>query len=271
MQLDINIVNLNDIDLNRIKFSKSSSINKDQKKISIGYDSHIDLHIQTPLLTSTMNYTKSFNNLISIRFDPMLGQILLLYKFIIDIEKHISNHILRHNHDYKLCTIIKSECIDLFDDNKDNYTKYILLNAQLTKFYNNINEPTVINQIKNKSKYKALLNIESIWINTTSKKFGLKIEPIQIKIIEPLSTNMCLIDYNPENQIDTNKKKITNNQSSILTNSTFIPTPTPTQTQTQTTNILVQQQPIIIDKIIFKPPDPSQLLQLKNSLKKIID
>jgi hypothetical protein len=270
MQLDINIVNLNDIDFNRIKFSKSISINKDQKKISIGYDSYIDLHIQTPLLTSTMNYTKSFNNLINIRFDPMLGPILLLYKFIIDIEKHISNHILRHNHDYKLCTIIKSDCIDLFDDNKDNYTKYMLLNSQLTRFYNNNNELITINQIKYRSKFKTLLNIESIWINTNSKKFGLKIEPIQIKIIEPLSTNMCLIDYNLDNQIKTNKKKI-NNESEIVSTPTPTPTPTFIPTQTQTTNILVQQQPIIIDKIIFKPPDPSQLLQLKNSLKKIID
>ena len=266
MQFDINIINIDDIDLKQIDFSRSVSINKDQRKISIGYNSNIDFHIQTPLLISNMNYAHSYNNMCRIRFDPMLGQILKFYKFIINLENLINDHILKHNPDYKISTIIKNDKVDLFDESNDDYLKYIALNILNTKIFNDENELTTITNLKYEYKFKALLKIDSIWINTINKKFGLKIEIIQIKIIKPSAINTCLIDYvNNKIQPQPQLQQYTQPQPQLQQY-------TQPQPQIQTNNFIVNQnQPIIIDKIIFRPPDPSQLLQLKKSLKKVID
>ena len=278
--MDINIVNIDEINLKHIDFSKSISINKDQRKISIGYNSNIDFHIQTPLLTSNMNYAHSYNNMCRIRFDPMLGQILKFYKFIINLENLINDHILKHNIDYRLCTILKNDNVDLFDNSPDDYLKYILLSINNTKIFNNMNELTTIRDLKYGYKFKSLVKIDSIWINCINKKFGLNIELIQIKIVKPLYMSTCLIDHTQsqsqsqsQSQLQSQLQLQLDKQSQSHTQTQLtIPTHIPQYLPTTTNNIIVQNnQPIIIDKIIFRPPDPSQLLQLKKSLKKVID
>jgi len=271
--MDISIINIDDLLINQIQFSKSFAINKNQKKISIGYNDQIDLHIITPIFVSGMNYLPMINyQSIKLRFEPMLGPMIRFYNIINQIENLTKQHILKHNIDYTLCSIIKNDRIDQFDDSIDDYTKYISLNINNGLIYfNHSNEESILSDLKTNYRFKTLLKIDSIWINTQSKKFGLKIELIQLKIIKPIASIRCLIDNDinqnqnhnqnhNQNQIINSKRIITNNQ--IDKESSPI--------KNQTNNILIQQ-PIIIDKIIFRPPDPFQLLQLKNSLKKIIE
>ena len=272
--MDITIINIDEILIDKIQFSKSFSTNINQKKISIGYNNQIDLHILSPIFLSNMNHLPLIQyNSIKLRFEPMLGPIQQFYNTIIQIEQLIKQHILKHNNDYLLCSIIKIDRIDLFDDQIDDFTKYISLNINNdTKYYDHQNNETSISDLKINYKFKTLLKIDSIWINTNSKKFGLKIELIQLKIIKPITTIRCLIDndhnqnynHNQNQNHNHNQKQITNNKIEVEIDKETSPI------RNQTNNVLIQQ-PIIIDKIIFKPPDPSQLLQLKNSLKKIIE
>lgn len=285
LHMDINIIKIDDLLIDNIALSKSVSIGENQRKISIGYLDFVDLHIQTPTIKCNMNYVQNINyQSFKIRFEPMLGPILKLYNLIISIEILIKQHILKHNSDYKLCSIIKSEKIDQFDDSIDDYIRYILLELSSNKnltIFNDDNQIVDIYQMKNGYKYRTLLKIDSIWINTATKKFGLKLELVQLKIIIPISTIRCLIDINPQDiQLINDKivKKDNLNVNSIMnpnpiinTNPNPNPNPIINTNSNINNNILINQQSIVVDRVIFRPPDPSQLLQLKNSLKKIIE
>jgi len=254
-------MDIDNLQIENIQFSKSFSINTTNKKISIGYNNQLDLHILTPIFTSGMNYLPLINyQSLKCNFEPMLGPMFKFYNIIYQIEQRIKQHILKHNNDYILSTIIKNDKVDLFDDSIEDYTKYMSLHINNDlKYYNNNNEETTLNDLRINFKFKALLKIDSIWINTQTKKFGLKIEPIQIKIIKPISMSKCLIDNN-QTQIN---EYIHKKQIQVVDNQPLV-------INKQTNNIVVQSQ-ININKSIFIPPEPSQLLQLKNSLKKIIE
>ena len=144
-----------------------------------------------------------------------------------------------------------------------------------------MNDKCILSDIIIGTRFKTLIKIDSIWINTLSKKFGLKINLIQLKIIKPISTIICLIDneYPINNQYQHQHQQQHQNQHQqqhqhqqlmkITANNETIQKET---IQKETIpNIIIQQQAIIIDKIIFRPPDPMQLLQLKKSLKKVIE
>lgn len=258
--MDINIVKLNNFDLNKIVLSKSYSIYTNNKKISIGYDNYSDLHLLSPIFINNINYS-IYQNL-KIRFEPLLGDILHFYNSINDIEQKIKNHITKHNKDYNLCSIIKTDKTDLFDDTSNDYIKYISIDLTKNttyKIYNNNSEECALNNLKNGLKFKTLLKIDYVWINTFSKKFGLHIDLIQLKIIQPIATLKCLIDtdLNKDNEIivkDIVEYKVEKKPSINNTN-----------------NISIQQNSIIVDKVIFRPPDASQLLLMKSSLKKVIE
>ena len=256
----INIININDFDINNINLSKLYSINLNLKKIAIGYNNNIDLHIETPLLLNNMNYISNIKyNSFKIRFEPLLGSILKFYNIIIQIEQYIKIHIHKYYKDYILHSIIKNDKIDCFDDSND-YIQYILLDIHNNlSIFNNINELSILSDLKYKDKYKSILNIDSIWINTITKKFGLKIEIIQLKIIKPIATIKCLIDNNEIIHKNVHNEIIHKNVQNEI------------QTQIQTNNIIIQQPLLNVEKLIFRPPDPSQLLQLKKSLKKVIE
>ena len=251
--MDINIVKLNSFNINKIILSKSYSVCDNNKKISIGYDDFSDLHLLSPIFINNTNY---ISQILKIRFEPLLGDILKFYNYIIQIEQKIKEHVLKHNKGYYFCSIIKTDKIDLFDDTFNDYVKFISINLNknsLYKIYNNSNEECNINNLKNELKFKTLLKIDYIWVNTFTKKFGLHIDLIQLKIINPIATLKCLIDNDDEPKI---KKEIIElkkeyKKEEIITN-----------------NI---NNTIIVDKIFFRPPDPSQLLLLKNSLKKVIE
>jgi hypothetical protein len=267
--MDISIININDLLIDKIQFSKSFSINRNQKKISIGYNDQIDLYILSPIFISSMSYlpTISYQS-IKLRFEPMLGPMIKFYNLINQIEHLIRQHILKHNTNYTLCSIIKNDRIDLFDDSVDDYTKYISLSiSNDTKYFNHSNEESTLSNLKINFRFKTLLKIDSIWINTHSKKFGLKIEMIQLKIIKPITSIKCLID----NDLAPNQHPILNSNLKLIKSIEQFDKKESQLIKNEINNIVVQQQQIIVDKIIFRPPDPSQLLQLKNSLKKIIE
>ena len=125
--MDISIININDLLINNnIQLSKSFSVNKDQKKISIGYNDTMDLYIESPIAISiSNNYIRSYNLKLKLRFEPLLGQMLKFYNVLIQIESLIKQHVQSRNIDFKLCSIFKNDQIDLFDQSPDDYIKYI--------------------------------------------------------------------------------------------------------------------------------------------------
>jgi hypothetical protein len=261
--MDIDIIKLNDINIKNLTFSKSRAIYQNKKKISIGYNNFDNFHILSPILTNN-NYV---SNILKLKFEPLLGDILIFYNLITNIEQLINTYILKIYKDYTISSIIKTDITDLFDEALEDYTKYISIDLHKNskyKIYNNNNNECKLNKLNIDSKFKTLLKIDSIWIDTLNNKFGLQIDILQLKIIQPIYTIKCLIDNDSDSLSDSPNdnikqieyKPIKKNIESIIQN---------------TSNISVQQNAITVNKIIFSPPDASQLLKIKNSLKKVIE
>jgi len=269
------ITNINNFNILNIQYSKSFSIGITQKKKSIGYNNAIDFLILSPVFISNTNYSSCLNyKSIKIRFEPLLGPILDFYNIINNIENNITQHILKHNPSYTICSIIKNEQLNNFDDFITNPIKYISLNINNNlKYFDDLNKESSLNELKINFRFKTLLKIDSIWINTNSKKFGLNIELIQLKIIKPLYLSKCLIDNNTyiDNTTNNSKELLLINNNTINNNTINNNTINNNTINKELLLIKKDTNNIIINQpIIFKPPEPSQLLQLKNSLKKII-
>jgi hypothetical protein len=273
--MDINIVDINTFDISKITFSKSVLITPIKKKISIGYDDNIDLHILSPIFINNMNFLS--NNkypYLKLIFDPMLGHILKFYTFIQNIEIYITQHIEKNkNNKYTISSIIKndqSDYNDLFDNtNHNDYIRTIFLKlSNLYKsepkykvFDNNLQECN-LNSLKNGWKFKTLIKIDYVWIDIEKKKFGLSLDLIQLKIIQPISQIKCLID----NDIPDIKKenfKLRNSNNDI---DQTIPKISPVSDK----NPNVSDQEKTERPQIFIPPNPLELLKMRSALKKVL-
>ena len=96
--MDINIIDINAFDINKIKLYKSYFTGPNKKKISIGYDTHIDLHIFTPFFINHMDFLQNHKyQYLKLIFDPMLGDILKFYNIINNTESYIKQHIQKNN------------------------------------------------------------------------------------------------------------------------------------------------------------------------------
>lgn len=255
--MDINIINTNEFDINDITLSRSITINSYKKKISIGYKDNTELYILTPIFTNNINYHNDKYQFLKILFDPLLGQILNFYDKILLIEEHIKEHIKKNNSKYMLNSIIKNDKQDLFDDDGSECIKAMLLKLNNYKVYDNNSNECELNLLRIGWKFKALIKIDYIWIDIDKKRYGLNIDLVQLKIIQPITQIRCLIDN--ETQI---RRKITR-----------IPEPI-----RPIANVLNEfkvkedvEELVDIDKSvsIFKPPNPIELLKMKNALKKV--
>lgn len=267
--MDINIINFNEFDINQISYSKSFFISQYNKKKSIGYGNNTDLFLLTPLFTNNIDF--SSNNTpqyFRMDFDPMLGNILNFYNIIMSIENNIKNYILKHNKNYTLQSISRNDPNDVFIDeelldteinNIQNIYLKLTRNSKkeiLCKVYDTNNIECSLDNLKNSWKYKGLIKIDSIWIDTIKKKFGLNIELVQLKILQPIIQIKCLID----SDILITKKNIKNNISgmelSIIDN------------QPQTTNKNNNNTEIALP---FKPPNVMDLVKMRGALKRVLE
>jgi hypothetical protein len=246
--MDINIVKLDNFNIDKITFSKSFFINSSKKQISIGYDDYTDLHILTPTFTNDINFY-NIPTYFKLNFNPMLGPILNFYNIITNIENNIKSNILKNNPTYKLNSVLKNDNSDFIDD-EDDIIKKLFLRLSKAKFYDHNSNECDLNVLQVGWKFKALIKIDYIWIDIINKKFGLNIELIQLKIIQPVSTIRCLIDddyrYVPKFKIEI-------------------------ETETKTEYKPINNE--IKSEIIKKPfiiPNPNELLNLKNALKKVL-
>lgn len=258
--MDINIINIDNFDINDITLSRSISINSYKKKISIGYKDNIELYLLTPIFTNNINYQNNRYNFLKILFDPLLGQILNFYNNIISIEKHIKEHIQKNNPKYMLNSIIKNDREDIFDDDGSECIKSILLKLNNYKIYDDNSNECDISLLKIGWKFKALIKIDYIWIDIGKNKFGLNIELIQLKIIQPQTQIRCLIDndFSFKRKIKISEpvrhiKNIINRENS--------------KEEIKEAREEKEEKPLLI----FKPPDRMELLKMKNALKKVID
>ncbi len=252
--MDINIINLENFDINKLRYAKSCK-NGSNKKISIGYDNNTDLYILTPYITNTNSYQR--NSYIKLLFDPLLGDILKFYNIIESLEDDAKRHINKYSNTLKINSIIKRDNSDLFDDSdneNDSYIKMLYINLlnQKYKVYNHNSEECNLNELKNGWKFKMLLKIDSIWINTSKKRFGLKIDLIQLKIHQPIYQTKCLIDIPVSQEY---KRDII-----ARTNETQI-----------NINQMINVPMNIPDRTLFKPPNITELLKMKNGLKKVLE
>jgi hypothetical protein len=306
--MDINIINIDNFDITQIKYSKSFFIGSNKKKISIGYGENTDFHLLTPLFTNTMDFLSNHKyQYLKMIFDPMLGNILKFYNIIQSIELSIKDHILKHNKQYTLQSVItndQNDPSDLFIDEEDvnieldnikniylKLTNNQKIQPQYKIYDSNCTECSLSN-LKDGWKFKGLIRIESIWIDTIKKKFGLNLELVQLKILQPIVQTKCLID----NDIVAVKKEIYrySNNTYNLTNSSHANIPSDT-------GINLFKQPDLISSgsilgyvsstgtgsgssvpnssvpnteakgLFFVPPNSMELLKMKNALKKVLD
>jgi hypothetical protein len=254
--MDIFIVELNEFDINNIKFSKSFKYNN-QKKMSIGYNhdlkEHSNLHIITPYFINSILYTKDVKY-IKLSFEPLLGEIKQFYNFIHNIEKKIISQIHKYNPEYSLTSIIKNESIDLFDDNAD-CIKFIYLTLN-DNVYNMNSERSSILELKKQWKFKCLINVDSIWIDINKKKFGLNLNLLQLKIHEPIYLQKCLI---PDTNYITSEIHSYNN---IINTNTIIAKKVHKEDNIKENKIILAKK--------YVPPNPQQLMSMLNSLKKVL-
>ena len=205
--MNINIIDLDNFDINQVKYAKSvNNGTTSSKKISIGYDDNIELYILTPYMINKIDYLPNRKySFFKMHFDPMLGPILKFFKMIQSLEHNVKQHINRYSNKLEINTIIKTDNTDLFDDNDDDNTDlikmiYLKLSNQQHKIYDNNSEECSLDKLRNEWKYKVLLKIDSIWINSDKRRYGLKIEMVQLKIYQPIYQMKCLIDNENENK-----------------------------------------------------------------------
>jgi hypothetical protein len=172
------------------------------------------------------------------------------YETILLIEQKSKDILSKY---YSLNSIIKTENIngfDLFDIDVFENIKYmyIKLNNHY-KIYSDLHE-TNIDNLKQKWYFKCLIKIDSFWIDINKKTYGLSIDLIQIKISQPIYQIKCLIDNKESANPISISVQIPEQKSSIAYHIT------------ETTN----KKEI---KSVFIPPNPMDLLNIKNALKSI--
>ncbi len=284
--MDINIVKLDEFDLKKITYSKSFFTTTNKKKMSIGYDQHIDIYIPTPIFTNNMDFLPNHKyQYIKLIFNPMLGPLLKFYNTIVGIEQNIFKHVLKHNPKYQLVSIIKSEQNDIFSDEitENDITKliYLKLSNSPYKIFDTNSSECCLNKLKLGWKFKMLIKIDSIWIDVDKKRFGLNLELSQLKIIQPIVEKKCLLDDYDDN-IYSRIGQISQNGQNIP-----IPPPPPPMfgsvvgsasvglnlsSLTNITNITNVQKPEEIrqKRSVFAAPSAAELEKIKSSLKKIV-
>ena len=307
--MDISIININDFDIKQLTFSKSFFIGQNKKKISIGYDDNTDFHILTPLFTNSMDFLSNHKyQYLKMVFDPMLGNILKFYNIIKSIENSVKELILKHNKNYTMQSIIRNDQMDMFIDDEEidielNSIKNIYLKLSnhpklvpSYKIYDSNNNECQLNNLKNGWKYKALIKIDSIWIDTMKKKFGINLDLIQLKILQPIVQTKCLIDndviivkkdiyrysnntFNFDQDIRANlSMEPLNNMSqnaSVFANSDNLTNSDTSTNLTNSTNASNTTNSTNSDnstkRISFIAPNAMDLLKMKNALKKVLE
>jgi hypothetical protein len=307
--MDISIININDFDIKLLTFSKSFFIGQNKKKISIGYDDNTDFHILTPLFTNSMDFLSNHKyQYLKMVFDPMLGNILKFYNIIKSIENSVKELILKHNKNYTMQSIIRNDQMDMFIDDEEidielNSIKNIYLKLSnhpklvpLYKIYDSNNNECQLNNLKNGWKYKALIKIDSIWIDTMKKKFGINLDLIQLKILQPIVQTKCLIDndviivkkdiyrysnntlaFDQDIRANISMDPFVNNMSrnvSVFANSDNLTnsdnSTNSANTTTNTTNTTTNSDNST-KRISFIAPNAMDLLKMKNALKKVLE
>lgn len=294
--MDINICQIDDFDFDKITLSKSVYLGNGRRKMSIGYDKHADFHLLTPFFVSDHNYTQ-YDQSLKLIFDPMLGPILKFYNFINNVLESIKTKINKNNPEYILQQLFKNNVADdvnifIDDDNSTsqpiNCIKTIFLkltNSYLNsrseskytptcKIYNQFSNECDIDLLKLGWHFKALIKIDHIWINIRTKKYGLNIDLIQLKIFQPIYQFKCLIDTNDKHESLNHSQFSKIVSKSVNLESELPPYIKPSDRQSiQSIQSIQSSQNQLIEppKIIFRPPKPDQLLLLKNSLKKSIN
>lgn len=194
--MDINIVNLNEINIDNITLSKEINLGNGKKRISIGYNENQELYMLTPHFINNMAFQENQKyEFIKLVFEPMFSDMKKFYNFITTLETKIIKAVKLKN--YTMNQLIKDESIEIFDESEMNdetlKNMYLKLSSSLRIYDSNSKECSIDKLIKG-WKFKCLIKIDSIWINTTSKKFGLCVHLYQLKIYQPIHQLKCLID-----------------------------------------------------------------------------
>jgi hypothetical protein len=300
--MDINIISNDMFDINYINLSKSVFVGPNKKKISIGYQNQSNLHLISPAFLSNANYSLKSQDL-KVTFDPLLGQILHFYNNLDLIFNFVKTKILKNNPDYLIIPFFKKtfpDGIDLFMEDDDNlseddikneisYIKTVYLKlTKNVKIYDCDSFETTIDLLKIGWLFKFIIKIDHIWIDTKTKKCGLNIELVQLKIFQPIYQIKCLIDsgnikHNHNLSHNQQNKLFISKSSDIISDSLLNSSDSNTHSRSDSnttfelklnlSNDNPQSQPdksTKIKPVIFRPPQPDQLLLLKNSLKKVI-
>ena len=246
---DKDIVDIDNFNIDNIVIPKKiTNININKQKLSIGYNNK-DFYLITPFFINYNDYHNNKIQYLKLSFDPLYGDIFKFYETILLIEQKSKDILSKY---YSLNSIIKTENIngfDLFDIDVFENIKYmyIKLNNHY-KIYTDLHE-TNIDNLKQKWYFKCLIKIDSFWIDINKKTYGLSIDLIQIKISQPIYQIKCLIDKELSPPISISVQ-IPEHKSPIAYHIT------------ETTN----KKEI---KSIFVPPNPMDLLNIKNALKSI--
>lgn len=249
---DIHIVDINNFNIDNIVIPKKiTNININKQKLSIGYNNK-DFYLITPFFINYNDYHNSKIQYLKLIFDPLYGDILKFYETILLIEQQSKDILSKY---YTLNSIIKTENIkdvDLFDTDIFENIKYMYIKLNNhCKIYKDLHE-TNIDNLKQKWYFKCLIKIDSFWIDINKKTYGLSIDLIQIKISQPIYQIKCLIE-NKESLKPINESIIVQKSEQLSSISYHI---------TETTN----KKEV---KSIFVPPNPMDLLNIKNALKSI--
>ena len=303
--MDINIVKTDNFDIKNIVYSKSVITGSNKKKISIGYNingiTHDNLHILSPYMTNTMDFLSNHKyQYLKLVFDPFIGAILDFYNIFDSLELSVKNHIFKYNTKYTISSIIKNEYTNDFIDDDDiqldeNFIKCIyikLINPNnktksIYKIYDPNSNECCINSLKNGWKFKCLIKINSIWIDQTKKKYGLNIELVQLKIHQSISQTKCLIDneelYTKRETFIVSNNELNINQTNMkniipiapsapnVPNAPIAPPLFNFVKSNKSGSVGITETGSPKQRQKFVPPNPTELLNMKNALKKVLD
>ena len=231
------------VNIQEIQDSKPMHFYKDKLKVCMSCDIDEEyLLIDTPIFCSKYDYNNNSKYGFKIYFDPPLGRVKDFYEFLIAYEVQIAKKMKVHFKNFEQKSVIEKEG-DV--DYPISYFNVHLISRGTVPQYLTFDVDGSITNIENLkvgNQFKCILDISEIWVDLGTKKYGINIKLLQMKLYHP-------IFYSTYFMLDDGK---------------YHPTKVQTKVQTQK-NI---DQPPIKPQIVKFMPDLSDIIKMKQNLKK---
>lgn len=204
------ITNFDKIRVNEIITSKPFFFYEDKLKVNIANSLYDEFFfIDTPMFTNKYDFSKY----LKLYIDPPLGKIKTFVEFINDYEEEIFKIIRKDFRNFEQRSVLEKE------GDKDYPLQFINLRLPLRNttpqymVFDIDGTITSLENLKVGTQFKCVLDISEVWIDLGTKKFGLNIKLLQLKMYNPIYfTNSFMLDNLKKHEMIIPKKSEKNEE-----------------------------------------------------------